>query len=128
MKTLLLICLLITASASFAEQTNLDKLKISLVGTWILDMTPNNKDDNNFAKMIISKVDNNQLQGEFYRDGVVIKSGRINTQSGKIYAALVSADNSGSYNTSFYLKDEKLYGTTHAIERGFLAVWTAAKP
>lgn len=90
-------------------------------------MTPNNTDDNNFAKMTIRKIDNNRVNGEFYRDGVDIKSGRINTQAGKIHVALVSSDNSGSYNSSFYLKNGMLYGTTHAIERDFLAVWTATK-
>lgn len=123
----LLICLLITSPLSFAEMPKPDNIKTSLVGVWKLDMTPFDLNDNNFAKMVIRKIDNNRLQGEFYRDGVEINEGRINTQNGRIYAALVSSDNSGSYNSSFYLKDGILYGTTHAIERDFLAVWTATK-
>ncbi len=123
----LLICLLITSPLSFAEKSKPDNSKVSLIGVWKLDMTPSNLNDNNFAKMVIRKIDNNQLQGEFYRDGVEINAGRINTQNGRVYAALVSSDNSGSYNSSFYLKDGILYGTTHAIERDFLAVWTATK-
>lgn len=98
-----------------------------LVGAWKIDMSPQDTTDANFAKMIITKVDNNTIKGYFYRDGVRIRNGRINTQTGIIYGALVSGDNSGEYNTSFYYKDGKLYGSTHAIEKGFLAVWTATK-
>lgn len=98
-----------------------------LIGKWILDMTPENKTDNNFAMMEITTVSGKTMKGTFYREGVELKSGRLNTQTGTIYGALVSYDNSGEYNTSFYYKDGKLYGTTHAIERNFLSVWTATK-
>ena len=36
-------------------------------------------------------------------------------------------DNSGIYNTSFYYKNVLLYGTTHSIDKDFLAVWIATK-
>jgi len=98
-----------------------------LIGEWILDMTPENTNDANFAKMIITKVDNTTFKGYFYRDGVRIRDGRLNTQQGIIYGALVSGDNSGDYNTAFYYKDGKLHGSTHALGRGFLAVWIATK-
>jgi hypothetical protein len=98
-----------------------------LIGTWKLDMTPKNPNDENFAMMRIKKVKDNTLKGTFYREGVEIRDGRINIQTGTIYGALVSGDNSGDYNTSFYFKDGKLYGSTHALERGFLAVWVATK-
>lgn len=126
-KLLILIAALTMSTYLHASQSVQDQEKMSLIGTWKLDMTPNNSSDENFAKMTISKIDANQFYGEFYRDGVKIESGRINAQNHKIYGALVSSDNSGSYNSSFYLDDNVLYGTTHAIERDFLAVWTATK-
>ena len=98
-----------------------------LVGEWKLDMSPQNASDNNFAMMHITSVADQKLKGTFYRKGVALKNGQINTQTGTIYGALTSGDNSGSYNTSFYYADGKLYGTTHAIERGFLAVWVAER-
>jgi hypothetical protein len=119
--------MMITAPAAIAETLNKDSLKMSLIGIWKLDFTPNKSQDNNFAKMTITKIDKNQVFGEFYRDGVEIVSGHMNTQLDHIHVALVSSDNSGNYNSSFYLKDGILYGTTHAIERDFLAVWTATK-
>lgn len=98
-----------------------------LIGEWKLDMSPQDKTDTNFAMMRIDKVDANSVHGTFYREGVKIKEGRVNTQSGVTYVALISGDNSGSYNTSFYYKDGELYGSTHAVSRGFLAVWIAEK-
>ena len=98
-----------------------------LIGTWKLDMSPQDPNDDNFAMMRIKKIDGMQMKGIFYREGVVMREGQLNTQTGTIYGALISGDNSGEYNSTFYYKDGKLYGTTHAIERGFLAVWTATK-
>ena len=98
-----------------------------LKGVWTLDLSPENTSDDNFAKMTITNVGENSLEGTFYRDGVKIREGRINTQRGILYAALVSGDNSGTYNTSFYYKDGILFGTTHSVDKDFLAVWTATK-
>ena len=98
-----------------------------LIGTWKLDMTPENPTDDNWAMMRIRKVDEKGFQGTFYREGVKIREGRINTQTDVLYGALISGDNSGEYNSTFYYKDGKLYGTTHAVEREFLAVWVATR-
>ncbi|WP_462251733.1 hypothetical protein [Ekhidna sp.] len=98
-----------------------------LVGSWNLDMTPQDPSDDKFAKMNISSVGENSIEGTFYREGVKIREGRINVSGGTIYVALVSKDNSGTYNTSFYLKEGMLYGTTHAIDKNFLAVWEGEK-
>ncbi|MEL6485047.1 MAG: hypothetical protein AAFP96_09405, partial [Bacteroidota bacterium] len=89
--------------------------------------SPQNKEDNNFAMMRITSVKDNTLEGTFYREGVALKNGQINTRMGTIHAALTSGDNSGQYNSAFYYKNGKLYGTTHAIKRNFLAVWIAEK-
>jgi len=98
-----------------------------LLGMWKLDMTPHIPDDDQFAIMEIVKIKDNEFKGTFYREGVKIQNGQLNKLTGRIYGALVSGDNSGSYNTSFYLEDGKLYGSTHAIERNFLSVWVATK-
>jgi hypothetical protein len=90
-------------------------------------MSPQDKSDYNFAMMEITAIDENTLEGTFYREGVAIQQGSVNTQLGKIYAALISGDNSGKYHTSFYYEDGLLHGSTHAIDRGFLSVWIATK-
>jgi hypothetical protein len=98
-----------------------------LIGTWRLDMTPHKADDNQFAMMEIKSVSNGKLEGTFYRSGVKIRNGQINDLTGRVYGSLISGDNSGSYNTSFYFENGKLYGTTHAVNREFLSVWVAVK-
>ncbi|WP_435578937.1 hypothetical protein [Gilvibacter sp.] len=122
-KTLLLICFLIPLSACGQNNTQTQEL----IGTWKLDMSPQDTTDDNFAMMRIEKISGNSFEGTFYREGVKLTNGQLNTQLGIVYGALVSGDNSGSYNTTFYLKEGKLYGTTHAIDRNFLAVWIATK-
>ncbi|RZN82890.1 MAG: hypothetical protein EVB11_06875 [Winogradskyella sp.] len=108
---------------SQSKDLDLDVLK----GTWKLDMSPQDLTDNNFAMMKITKVDKNTIKGEFYRDGVKIREGRINTNLGIIYGALISGDNSGEYNTTFYYKGGILHGSTHSVGKDFLSVWTATK-
>ncbi|MBQ4820842.1 hypothetical protein [Aquimarina sp. MMG016] len=127
-KILVQLFLLITTFyfSSCNAQTENKNLQ-ALVGEWQLDMSPQDKTDNNFAMMRIDKIDDKSVQGTFYREGVKIKEGRVNTQLDRIYVALMSGDNSGSYNTSFYYQEGKLYGSTHAVDRGFLAVWIAEK-
>ena len=124
--TLLLVTLM---TLSFRPSTSpSDTLKVEvLIGTWKLDMSPQNPNDDNFAMMRIKSVSDNQLKGIFYREGVKIREGQLNTQTGVIYGALISGDNSGEYNSTFYYKNGKLYGSTHAVDRGFLSVWTATK-
>ncbi|MEM6736229.1 MAG: hypothetical protein AAF620_09190 [Bacteroidota bacterium] len=128
MKTLysLLFCLAgLLPTKNNTQSENLDTNV--LVGNWTLDMSPHNKTDNNFAMMEITRIGDNSFEGEFYRKGVQIRSAQINTQLGIIYASLISGDGSGTYNTSFYFKEGVLHGSTHAVDRNFLAVWTAVK-
>jgi hypothetical protein len=127
MKTIyvLLISLTLSIPNATAQSTDVD-LNV-LIGKWKLDMSPQDKTDSNFAMMEITKVEGNTFKGVFYREGVEIRDAQINTQLGVIYAALISGDNSGDYNTTFYYKEGVLQGTTHAVNRNFLAVWTATK-
>ena len=128
MKTMYVVLISVFLSVpqlSKAQSTEID-LTV-LVGKWKLDMSPQDQTDSNFAMMEISEVEGNSFTGVFYREGVEIKDAQINTQLGVIYGALISGDNSGDYNSSFYLKVDILHGTTHAVNRDFFAVWTAKK-
>ena len=98
-----------------------------LKGSWKIDMSPEDKNDANFANMEISEVSGTGFEGYFYSDGVKIRSGKINTQLGIIYGALISGDDTEEYNTAFYYRDGLLYGITHSVNRDFLAVWIATK-
>ncbi len=123
---LLFICLTSLIANENQKQTNILDLNV-LVGTWRIDLSPEDTTDDNFAMMKITKVEGKSFKGEFYRKGVKIKNAQINTQLGIIKGALISGDGTGTYNTAFYLKDDVLHGTTHAVDRNFLSVWTATK-
>jgi vancomycin permeability regulator SanA len=122
---LLFTALLLITHLGYAQEKSLDLNQ--LIGSWELDLTPENESDSKFAIMKIEKIANNLVEGIFYREGVRITEGRTNIQSGKIYVALVSGDNSGNYNTSFFLENGKLYGSTHSLKKDFLSVWVAKK-
>jgi len=126
-KVVLAVLIFFSLTVSVFSQENEKVNPNVLLGEWKLDMSPENKDDNNFAMMRITNVENKKMKGTFYREGVKLKNGQINTQRGIIYAALTSGDNSGEYNTTFYFDNGKLYGTTHALKRNFLSVWIAEK-
>lgn len=129
MKTLITwaFCLTISTSVLFAQESTAGADIEQLIGTWILDMSPENQADDNFAMMKIIAVDKNTMTGTFYREGVKMRSGNIQVSNGTIHGALISGDNSGEYHSAFYMKDGLLYGTTHAVQRGFLSVWVATK-
>ena len=128
MKSLLVLCTcLLTLTATDIPQPTDSVDPEVLVGQWQLDMSPQDQTDDNFAMMTISKIEDGSFTGEFYREGVEIRNAQTNTQLGIIYGALISGDRSGTYNTTFYYKDGLLHGTTHAVDKNFLAVWTAVK-
>lgn len=128
MKSFLLVCMCLITSTSNNIHQKADPIDVNvLIGHWKLDMSPQDQTDANFAMMKITKIAGSSFEGEFYREGVKIEHAQLNTQLGIIYGSLISGDNSGTYNTTFYHKNGVLYGTTHAVDKNFLAVWTAVK-
>jgi len=123
---ILMISMLLSYSNRVVAQSSQTNVEV-LVGMWKIDLSPQDTSDDNFAQMEIVKASENSIKGTFYREGVEMKEGRISISEGIIHAALVSSDNSGSYNTAFYYKDGVLYGTTHSIKKNFLSVWKAQK-
>ena len=126
MKKLILLLIFLFSQMGASEQSTETQTAV-LVGKWKLDLSPQDKTDSNFAMMDITNIKGDTFNGEFYRKGVKIRNGQINTQLGIVYGALISKDNSGTYNTTFYYKDGLLHGTTHSIDRNFLAVWEATR-
>ncbi|WP_430412647.1 hypothetical protein [Kordia sp.] len=128
MKTIYVLVVILLLSIPNITKAQSSKVDTEvLVGTWKLDMSPQDTTDENFAMMKITKIKNDSFIGEFYREGVKIRNAQINTQLGIIYGALISGDGTGDYNTTFYYKGGVLHGSTHAISRNFLSVWTATK-
>ncbi len=117
---------IISIPFSFSQSESNDQLN-SIIGDWSLDLTPENKTDNVSAIMHIESVENHVINGFFYSEYSSIQSSSINTQTGKIHVSFVTNDNSGVYNTTFYIEDDKLYGTTHSVGRNFLSVWVGEK-
>ena len=96
-----------------------------LMGTWKIDLRPTPDAPPYIQSLVITSTESNRLKGTFY--GSTIQNGRVNTDWGRVVFAFVTQDESGFYHTTGELRDGKLSGSTHAIGRDFLALWTGEK-
>lgn len=119
-------CLFLGFHALMGQTTD-SSIPATLIGTWKLDMTPADPNDDYFEYMEIREIKEGNVKGWFYRSEVKMKNGRIDTTTGTAYIALVSGDRSGAYNTTAKLVNGQLEGTTHSLKRDFISVWTGVK-
>jgi hypothetical protein len=96
-----------------------------LIGTWKVDLRPTPNSVPYYQTFVIRSVKEGALQGRFY--STEIKEGRINKDWEHVHFAFTTSDGSGAYHTSGRLIKGRLEGTTHAVGRGFLSVWTAER-
>lgn len=99
-----------------------------LIGAWRIDLTSTPADRAGglyYAEMEIVAVEDDRITGFFY--GSPMEQGRINRDWGAVRFAFVTRDGGGGvYHHSGELVDGRLIrGLSHALDRDFLAVWTA---
>ena len=99
-----------------------------LVGKWRVDLTAAPAEGlkgRYYTDMVIESVQGDRITGTFY--GSKIENGRINRSWGAVRFAFRTHDGGGgAYDHSGELVDGRLVrGLSHAIDRDFLAVWTA---
>lgn len=97
----------------------------ALLGTWAVDVRPTPGADASEQPFVVTAVSGSAFEGSFH--GTAIESARVNRQWGDLRFAFVTRDDSGAYHTSGVLRDDRLEGTTHAIGRDVLSVWTAER-
>lgn len=97
----------------------------ALVGVWKVDLRPTPDAEPYFQTFKVRAVERGRLQGRFY--GTEVENALTNVDWGRVCFAFVTRDNSGEYHTAGELVDGKLRGTTLAVGRNFLSVWTAEK-
>jgi len=97
-----------------------------LEGAWTVDLRPTPDAAEYFVEFSISKVKGKTFEGRFY--DTEISNARLNGDWGELRFAFTTADGQARYHTSGKLTDEgTIEGTTHAVGRDFLAVWTAKR-
>jgi hypothetical protein len=96
-----------------------------LIGTWQVDLRPTPGAAEYFQELVVTSIDGKTFQGSFY--GSPISQGRINTDWSAVRIAFVTEDQSGPYNHSAVLKNDKLEGLTNSTGRNFLSYWSATK-
>ena len=109
---------------SLPEQT---QLPIDIEGTWKIDLRPTPEAAPYYQYLTISRVEEGRVYGSFYNSP--LQYGTINQDWGTVVVAFVTQDAGGNtYNTTLEVDGDRMRGTTHSIERSFLAVWTGMRP
>lgn len=97
-----------------------------LLGIWQVDLRPTPDAEAYYQPFTVTAINGNTFTGTFYQSE--IREARLNTDWGVVHFAFVTNDGSGDYHTAGRLIDGRLEGTTHALGRNFLTVWTATRP
>jgi hypothetical protein len=96
-----------------------------LAGTWTVDLRPT-PDAPAYTQSFLVVADTSApFQGSFY--GSPVQNVVVNQDWGALRIAFTTSDDSGVYHHVAVLDGTRLEGTTHAVGRGFLAVWTATR-
>ena len=109
------------AGANRAAIDSADKF----VGTWKVDLRPTPAAPAYYQEFVVNAVNGKSFTGTFY--GAPITQGRINTDWGALRFAFVTSDQSGPYNHSGVLRNNRIEGMTNATGRDFLAYWSAER-
>ncbi|MBT8485176.1 MAG: hypothetical protein KJO43_06320 [Phycisphaerae bacterium] len=96
----------------------------ALLGTWQVDLRPSPDAPAYLKTLRIRSVANGIVEGDFY-EGSPISNGVVNTAWDAVHLSFTTADGSGTYHTAAVLRGGRLEGTTHALGRSFLGVWSA---
>jgi hypothetical protein len=98
----------------------------AIFGTWRVDLRPDPAAPPADAPFVVTGAAGDSLVGTFY--GSPIRQARVNRAWGRLHVAFVTYDNTGAYHhTAVLVAPGRLEGTSHALGRGFLAVWRAAR-
>ncbi|MEM8560498.1 MAG: hypothetical protein AAGG50_21960 [Bacteroidota bacterium] len=98
----------------------------ALVGTWTVDLRPMPDAEGYTQPFTVTAVhDDGTFEAQFY--GSPVQVARYNADWDVLHVAFVTTDGSTRYLHAARLEDGQLRGTTHAVERGFLSVWTAER-
>jgi hypothetical protein len=98
----------------------------ALFGTWRVDLRPDPAAAPAEAPFVVTAAPGDSLVGSFY--GSPIRQARVNRAWGRLHVAFVTYDNTGVYHhTAVLVAPDRLDGTSHALGRGFLAVWRAVR-
>jgi len=97
----------------------------ALVGTWTVDLRPTPDAEPYSKTFVVERVEGRTLEGSFYDS--TLSDGHVNADWGAVHFAFTTRDGAGEYHTAGVLEGGRLRGTTHAVGRGFLAVWSAER-
>lgn len=120
--------LLFAWTHSYSQSTSLPAKQTriqDLIGTWEIDLRPSPDAPAYIKEFVVTGLTADSLRGVFY--GTRFANGRINANWDRLYFAFTTADGSGTYFSSGYLSEGKLYGMTYSQGRGFIMPWFSVR-
>jgi hypothetical protein len=116
---------------TFRNEVRLKRAKSDssqLIGKWKVDLRPTPDADPYLVNMTIKSIDAEAgtFEGTFY-NGAEMTSTQFNVDWSGVSFAFVTKDDQTKYATQGTLRGGRLSGTTHAISRDFLSVWSGQK-
>lgn len=97
----------------------------ALYGSWTVDLRPTPDAEPYSQPFVAMPSDSLAFGGTFY--GSPLETAVSNDDWGDLRIAFTTSDGSGVYHHAAVLREGVLHGTTQAMGRGFLAVWTATR-
>lgn len=123
----LLVFVHISSAQPGRQQRTLNQMGQSgdLLGVWQIDLRPDPESKPYFKKAAFATWDGKSLTGLFY--DAPFSDGIIDTNWRTVFFSFTTADQSGLYYHSGYLKGDSIFGMTHSRGRNFLRPWRGVK-
>jgi len=122
-KLIFTLSIILLSTALIAQESNTVTSKsVQILGTWKIDLRPTPEADAYFQEFVVTKINDNVLEGSFY--GSPISNGLVNFNWNLIYFAFSTSDASSDYYHSGYIADGKVHGISYCPNRNFTAPWT----
>jgi len=75
------------------------------------------------TEFVVSEANGETIKGTFY--GSPLRQVHLSKVNGVLHFAYVTSDTNSVYHGTGRFISGRLEGSTHALDRGFLSVWTA---
>lgn len=97
----------------------------ALIGKWKVSLRSSSGDVMGTTDFVVTESDGKTVKGTFY--GSPLRQVHIATVGPALHFAFVTSDTNSVYHGAARFVAGRLEGSTHALDRGFLSVWTAER-
>lgn len=97
----------------------------SLIGEWKVSLRSSSGEVMGTTMFLITEANGKTVRGSFY--GSPLRQVHVASVDGTLHFAFTTSDVNSLYHGTARFAAGRLEGSTHALDRGFLSVWTAER-